>query len=384
MADDVADKTEEASPKKLSEARKKGQVAKSQDLTTSVILLTGMLTLLSFAEIMYNLLSGLLVAVFTNLNKQYGTFEDLIFWVEFGTDYLLSIILPILIAVFIAALVINIYQVGLVASPTAMKPKWDKLNFFNVKNFKKFFELSAIMKLVFGLSKLSVVGFVVYLVIYGYLQEITGLIDANPKELLLFLAKSILVIGLLIALILIILGFADNLYQKWKFARDMKMSKQEVKEERKQQEGDVHVKGRMREMMQRFSQSRMKGNVPKADVVIANPVHFAIAIKYDPETMQAPLCLAKGARKLALAIKGIARENKIPIVENPPLARAMYRVVEVGQMVPPEFYHAVAEVLAYVYRLNEKMSTRDGEGGDVALPVSGYEQDEEVNAASAP
>lgn len=383
MADDVEDKTEEATPKKLSDSRKKGQVAKSQDLTTSFILLTGMIMLLSSARHLYEMLAGMTVAIFTNLDKQYVTHSDLVFWFDIGIDYLLMMIMPILGAIFVTALLINIYQVGLVISPESLKPKWDKLNIFNLKNFKKFFELSAVMKMVFGLSKLAVVGFVVASFIIGLLPEIESMIHANPKELLIFLATAVLEIGLVIALILIILGIADNMYQKWKFARDMKMSKQEVKEERKQQEGDMHVKSRMREMMQKFSQSRMKGNVPHADVVIANPVHYAVAIKYDPDTMVAPLCLAKGARKLALSIKEIARESNVPIVENPLLARAMYKVVEVGQMVPPDFYHAVAEVLAYIYRLDEKVREKDE---DVSLPVPGYgiEEQEEANARVAP
>jgi len=137
--------------------------------------------------------------------------------------------------------------------------------------------------------------------------------------------------------------------------QEMKMSRQELKDERKQTEGDAHVKAKMRSMMQSFSQSRMKSNVPDSDVIIANPVHFAIAIKYDASVMPAPMCVAKGARKMALAIKDIADEHHIPIVENAPLAQTLYRVVEVGEVIPQNFYHAIAEVLAYVYRLNEKV-----------------------------
>ncbi|MFT4553559.1 MAG: flagellar biosynthetic protein FlhB [Chlamydiales bacterium] len=383
MADDVADKTEDATAKKLTDSRKKGQVAKSQDLTTAFILLTGMIMLLTVSKGLYEMLAGLTVAIFTNLDKQYVSHAGLVFWFDVGIKYTLLMIMPVLGAIFVMALLVNIYQVGLVISPESLKPKWDKLNIFNMKNFKKFFEISAVMKMVFGLSKLAVVGFVVGSFIMGLLPEIETMVNAKPKELLLFLAESVLHIGLVIALILIILGIADTIYQRWKFARDMKMSKQEVKEERKQQEGDMHVKSRMREMMQKFSQSRMKGNVPHADVVIANPIHYAVAIKYDPDNMVAPVCLAKGARLMALAIKDIARENNVPIVENPLLARAMYKVVEVGQMVPPDFYHAVAEVLAYIYRLDEKMKARDE---DVSLPLPGYgiEEQKGANATAAP
>jgi flagellar biosynthetic protein FlhB len=214
------------------------------------------------------------------------------------------------------------------------------------------------MKLVFGMSKLTVVGVVIYNVIISDLAEMTRLMEAEVGEILLFIIFKAALIGVLIALVLIVLGIADYTYQKWKFANDMKMTKQEVKEEYKQMEGDTHVKSKMKQMMQSFSRNRMKDNVPEADVIIANPVHYAIAVKYDPEGMAAPVCLAKGARKMALSIKEIAKENKIPIVENPLLARMLYKAVEVGELVPPQFYHAVAEVLAYVYRLNEKVDEK--------------------------
>lgn len=358
MADEFQDKTEEASSKKLIDARKKGQVGKSQDLTTSFVLIVGMIVLFVYSHTIFRMISSLAVGLFNNLEEPYANIPSVIYWSEKGLVFITTLLAPILGGVFVMAMIINISQVKFIVSPESLKPKWSNINIFDVKKYKKFFELQALMRLLFGLLKLSVVGGVCYSIIIALIPEITRLIYSEPEAFMIFLSKNAFIIGLLISVILIVLGIFDFAYQKWKFARDQKMTKQEVKEERKQSEGDVHVKAKLKSMMQSFAQSRMKTNVPKSDVIIANPIHYAIAIKYDPETMVAPLCFAKGARKMAIAIKEIAKEHKIPIVENPPLARSMYKVVEVGQLIPANFYHVVAEVLAYVYRLNEKMDKK--------------------------
>lgn len=355
MADDLQDKTEEATPRKLEEARKKGQVAKSQDLTASIVLLSAMLVLFFTASLFFTQLFGLARGVFLNLSEPFDSLASLNFWFRQGLIYLTYMMLPLFLSLFVAAFIANAYQVQLVFSAHPIMPKWNNINIFNPQRYKKFFELQAVMKLLFGLMKLAVVAVICYLMIFSVLGDITKLMEANPREIIVFIAWNSFFIGLLVSLFLLVLGIADFAYQKWKFAKDQKMTKQEVKEERKQSEGDVHVKGRLRSMMHSFAQSRMKSNVPQSDVVIANPVHYAIAIKYDQEKLPAPICMAKGARKMALSIKELAKEAKVPIVENPPLARALYKAVEVGELVPPEFYQAIAEVLAYVYRLNEKM-----------------------------
>ncbi len=358
MADDFQDKTETASQKKLDDSRKKGQVAKSQDLTASLMLLSGMAILFFISRDLFYSLTTFVSTIYRNLNANFGDYNAIVAWFREGLSGLISLVAPVLGGLFIVALIVNIFQVKLVLSLQSLVPKWENLNIFNPKSYKKFFSLSSVMKLVFGMSKLTVVGVVIYNVIISDLAEMTRLMEAEVGEILLFIIFKAALIGVLIALVLIVLGIADYTYQKWKFANDMKMTKQEVKEEYKQMEGDTHVKSKMKQMMQSFSRNRMKDNVPEADVIIANPVHYAIAVKYDPEGMAAPVCLAKGARKMALSIKEIAKENKIPIVENPLLARMLYKAVEVGELVPPQFYHAVAEVLAYVYRLNEKVDEK--------------------------
>ena len=355
MADELQDKTEEATPRKLEEARKKGQVAKSQDLTASIVLLSGMLTLFFSGSLFSKRLFSMARGVFLNLSEPFDSLSSVSFWFQQGLSYLVLMMLPLFFGLFVMAFVVNVYQVKLVFSAHPLIPKWNNVNIFNPQRYKKFFELGAIMKLLFGLMKLFSVGVICYLMIYSLLSDISKLVEANPREIVQFIAWNSFLMGVLVSLFLLALGMADFAYQKWKFAKDQKMTKQEVKEERKQSEGDVHVKGRMRSMMHSFAQSRMKSNVPQSDVIIANPVHFAIAIKYDQEKLPAPVCMAKGARKMALLIKDLAKESKVPIVENPPLARSLYKAVEVGELIPPEFYQAIAEVLAYVYRLNEKM-----------------------------
>jgi flagellar biosynthesis protein FlhB len=360
MADDFQDKTEEASGKKLQDARKKGQVAKSQDLTAGIMLSAGVFFLMFFSATFFHTITTFMRMIFNTLGNDVSTPSSLILLFQNLLFNVALALLPYLLLLFVVSFLISALQVKLVFSVEPLIPKFEKVNIFDIKNYKKFFNITALMRLTFGLSKMAVVGTVCYLVIMMQMSTIFSLINATSGQMISFLAQNMAYIGICTALILVILGVADFGYQKWKFSKDMKMTHQEVKEERKQTEGNAQVKSRVRSMMQAFSQSRMKANVPKSDVVIANPVHFSVAIKYDPEVMAAPVCMAKGAHKMAINIKEIAKENNIPIVENPLLARSLYKTVDVGDLVPAELYHSVAEVLAYVYRLNEAVAEKDG------------------------
>ena len=355
MADDFQEKTEEATPKKLQDARKKGQVARSQDFTTSFVLFVGMTVLAFTGNFIFERVRRLSEAIFTHLDLSYGTLEDVAFWGERAIQFIFVTLFPMFVGVLIAALSVNVLQVGFLISTEPLTPKGKNLNIFNPSNYKKFFNVQALMRLVMGLSKIAVVGVVCYFVILGSLNDLSRLMMGEVDDMFYFLVWYGFLIGFLTAVILIVLGIIDFIYQRWKFSNDQKMSKQDIKDEHKQAEGDAQIKGRMRSMMQSFSQSRMKERVPESDVVIANPIHSAIAIKYDPEKIAAPFVVAKGARKMALIIKDLAKEHNVPIVENPPLAQALYKAVEVGTVIPPQFYHAIAEVLAYVYRLNQEL-----------------------------
>lgn len=357
MAEDFQEKTEEATPKKLSDARKKGQVAKSQDFTVSLSLLASAFVLFMFGAYLFSGLTDAFRAVVQNIHTEYNTPEAITFYFREGVKFMVFLMLPIFLFFFVVAFVAVASQVGFVIAPEAMKPKWKTLNVFDVGNYKKFFGMQAMMRLFFGMGKLIVVGVVSLLFIRSEMQALSNLMKTHVEKICHYIAIDALWLIVMVALILVVLGVIDLVWQRFKFAKDMKMSKQEVKDERKQTEGDVQVKSRLRQMMQQFTQGRMKAEVPNADVVIANPVHFAIAIKYQAGQMNAPVCVAKGMRKIAESIKQIAKDNGVPIVENPPLAQSLFKTVEVGMPIPPNFYHAVAEVLAYVYRLNEKMAS---------------------------
>jgi flagellar biosynthetic protein FlhB len=358
MSEDVQEKTEEATSKKLLDSRKKGQVAKSQDFTSSTLLFVSVMSMYFFAGHFYENLISLFTAVLTHLDEPYNSIEALTYWFRMGLNTIVIIMIPLLATVFITALLVNVMQVGFTVSMESLNPKWKQINIFNPSNFKKFFNTQAVAKLCFGMSKLSIVGLIVYLILYNISTELTHLMKTNTKVLFYFICWNAFQIAIWTSVFLIVLGIADFAFQKWKFSEDMKMSKQEIKDERKQSDGDPQLKSKMRSMMQGYSQSRMKEAVPHADVVVANPIHYAIAIKYDADSMAAPVCVAKGARKLAIALKEIAKEHNVPIVENPPLAQTLYKTVEVGRLIPPNLYNTVAEVLAYVYGLSEKMKKK--------------------------
>ena len=303
------------------------------------------------------MLVSLTVGIFTHLNESYSQADSISFWFSKGIWHIIFLLLPLFLVLFAGGAIINLIQVGFLFSVDPLKPKWKSVNIFDISNFKKFFSTKAIMRLIFGVSKMTVLAVTLLLFIYLGINKIISLNNAAPQKLFYYIMMEAFYIGITTALILLILGVLDFIFQKWKYKKDLKMTKQEIKDERKQTEGDAHIKSKIRAMMQSFAQSRMKGNVKHSDVVIANPTHYAIAIKYEPGEMAAPVCLAKGMRKMALSIKELAKEHNIPIVENPPLAQGLYKVVEVGAYVPPSFYHSVAEILAYVYNLNERKRT---------------------------
>lgn len=355
MGDDFQEKTEEPSQKKLDDARKKGQVARSQDFNSALVLLVGFFVLFIFGRFFHNGLRDLMIAVYSNLSMTWTTQDTVAFWIRQGLIYCSMLMMPLFGGIILVGVVANVTQVGFMVSTENLSPKWKQINIFDPSSYKKFVDTKALAKLTFGLGKMGVVALICYYVIMSSIGDIGQMMQASTKSIYIFILSKAFNMGIMISVVLLSLGIMDLIFQKWKFKQDMKMSKQEIKDERKQSEGDPQLKGKMRSMMQSFSQSRMKDAVPQADVVIANPIHFAIALKYDPEAMGAPVCLAKGSRKMAEAIKAIARDNSVPIVENPPLAQALYKTVEVGYSVPPNFYHAIAEVLAYVYKLNKSL-----------------------------
>ena len=353
------EKTEPATQKKLSDARKKGQVAKSREITNGLELLALFLILkfwvghmgVQFLEIfqaMYNRIPDVTVYWKNTLPEQ----DIGIVFRQMLLDVLL-IIAPILLIGYLIAFVTDVAQVKWRPSLEPMKPKFSKLN--PISGFKKIFSVNALVELVKSIAKIGLIGYICYTYLKDKWPILFNLYDVTLMQALQLAASTVTDLGIRIAVFYMLIAFADFAYQKIKFANDMKMTKQEVKEEFKQQEGDPQVKGKIRQKMRETSMRRMMQSLPQADVVITNPTHYAVAIKYDPEVADAPLVIAKGEDYLAARIKEVAKENKIEIVENKPLARMLYANVDVGQAVPPELYQAVAEVLAFVYQLQGKI-----------------------------
>jgi flagellar biosynthetic protein FlhB len=348
------EKTEDATPRKLQKARQEGQVGKSQEVPSVVVLLTGISILYAFGGSMYHRITAILresIAFQTvpHCNEAYCV--NLLY--TFIRQYALML-MPLLAAIFVAAFVINIAQVGWTISWKAITPKFSKIN--PVSGFSRIISLRSLVELIKNLLKLAIIGLVGWSVIQSKLSDTLRLYDQTPAYIIFFIFKVAFQVILAITLVMALLSFFDFFYQKWKFKEDQKMTKQEVKDEHKQAEGDPQVKSRIRQLQAQAARKRMMQDVPEADVIVTNPTHLAVALRYDALSMSAPTVTAKGAGEVAERIKVIAGEHDIPIVENKPLARNLYKMIDIGGLIPSELYTAVAEVLAYVYQLKNKKS----------------------------
>lgn len=348
------EKTEEPTQKKLGDARKEGQVAKSKEIASSVMLLAAFLLLKIWVSTLGSQMLNLFdmfysqIPRFATLYNGHIEYKDFFVLVSTGLKRIVIIILPFLLVGVVISFVADLAQVKWAPTTKPLQPKFSKLNPIN--GFKKIFGVQSLIELLKSLIKIAVMA----VIIYNELKEkwrLLFLVYDMPLMQAVSMACDLLVtIGMKIAAVFLIVAAADYIYQKWKFNKDMKMTKQEVQEEYKSTEGDPKIKGKIRQKMQEASRRRMMQNLPQADVVITNPTHYAVAIVYNKDWGEAPVVLAKGADYMAQKIKEVARENNIAIRENKPLARTLYANVEVGDQVPPELYVAVAEVLAAVYK----------------------------------
>lgn len=348
------EKTEPATAKKLKDARDEGKVAKSRELNSAFDLIVLFLCLKTFVSFV----GGKFIDIFSYI---YENMPDFVKINEGGlsvqaaagliasvTLKSLIIMLPFMAFGFVVTLLVSIVQVGWKVSTKPMKPELSKLNPLN--GFKRIFSKDSLFELVKSILKIVIIIYIAYTSIKDNANDLFALYDLGLNQAVALVGTLIINTGIKISIVYLVIGLADFIYQKHKFNEDMKMTKQEVKDEYKNTEGDPQIKGRQRRKMQEVSQKRMMQDVPKADVVITNPTHFAVALKYEAEVSSAPVVLAKGEDYLAQKIKEVARENKIEIVENKPLARMLYHNVDVGAEIPPELYQAVAEVLAAVYK----------------------------------
>lgn len=349
------EKTEEATPKKLQDARKEGQVAKSADLITAFMLLG----LFFGLKIFIGFMGTKFILAFHSI---YGSISTILSdevtqntWASILRDVIIQIVIisaPILLIALVVAFVFNVAQVKWQVTGKPLNPKFDKFN--PIKGMKRLFSKDKIMELLKSIAKVCVLSYVVYDELKGKYSLLFEFYLFTIPRAISVIGGIIINLGIKISACFLIIAFADYIYQKRKFAEDMKMTKQELKDEFKNSEGDPQIKGKIKARMREASQRRMMQELPNADVVITNPTHLAVALKYDRASSSAPVVIAKGADYLAEKIKSVARENQIEIVENKPVARMLYYNVELEQEIPAELYQAVAEILAYVYGLKNQ------------------------------
>lgn len=347
--EDKSQKTEDPTQKKLDESRRKGQVAKSQEVNHWFMIASFGLLIGFFGP---GVVQDIMEAIKPFILKPHaisdspGGVGDVI--QEMVIAVMWALALPLLIGMF-AAIFSNFIQIGPLLSAEQLKPKPEKVSL--IKGAKRLFSLKSLVEFAKGIAKLTIVTVAVVLVMYPYRDELTqlaGITMPNLLEMLRWMAVKIIVAVLSVLIVIAVLDFS---FQKYKHHEEMMMSKKEVKDEQKQSEGDPQVKQKLRQLRQEKSRKRMMSDVPDASAVVTNPTHFAVALKYVQNEMAAPRVVAKGADLIAYRIKEVARENDVPIVENPPLARALHDTVELDQEVPPEHYKAVAQVISYVMRL---------------------------------
>ena len=349
------DRTEKATPKKRDDARRKGQVARSVDLNGAAVLMAGLLALSSFAPRMLEEIEVATRTAFALIAEPSVVSREGLGTVLASLAKSTAIAsLPVLIACCVAGVVVNVAQVGFKPSPAAMKPELKKLN--PITGAKNLFGSRALVETVKGILKVAVVGAVAYFTLMPQLQDLAALVGAPPATLLPEIARTALHVVQRASLAYLVIAFADFGYQRWKFEKDLKMDKQEVKDEFKQQELPSEVRAAQRRKARELATARMMDDVPTADVVVTNPTHYSVALRYDAGN-PAPVVVAKGVDHLAFKIREIAADAGVMVVPDPPLARSLYGIVEVGHAIPEELYQGVAQLLAYVYRVNARTVT---------------------------
>ncbi len=352
------EKTEEPTAKKLDDARKDGQTAKSKDLVTAISLLA----LFVLCKVYIGALGNNLMGTFS---EYYGMFEKVPTDAYEGMTHtmtssvmqsvimdILWFIFPVLIVSLAIAILGNVLQQKWKVTAKPLKPKLSKIS--PLSGFKRMFSSRQLMELLKNIAMFAIIGIVVYQTVMEKIPLLYEMYDRTLMDVVSVTGETVIDLGIKISAIFLIVGFVDLIFQRRKFKSDMMMTKQEIKEEFKNTEGDPQIKGQIRRKMQEASRRRMMQALPEADVVITNPTHFAVALKYEPNEGKAPVVIAKGADYLAQQIKEKAREYDIAIVENKPLARVLYNNIDVGAEIPSELYQAVAEVLAFVYALKNK------------------------------
>ena len=346
----IGERTEDATAKRRNDFRQKGQVAQSKEVHTAAIFTLLLLFWLFYIPYFFNEFSTLLILIFQSSSEVTFTPSKTMEYGFYLIKKLGILLLPLFFLVAVIGFFSSFFQIGWLFTTKPFEPDISK--FDPIKGLGRIFSKKSLIELIKSLCKIALIGWVAYSTVANNFEQALILVDTSILESLKFLGRTAAIILAKVCAVLILLGFIDLLYVRWEMEQKMKMTKQEVKEEFKETEGDPLVKSQIRSIQRQMARRRMMAEVPDADVIITNPTHISIAIRYDAEQMQAPVIIAKGAGVIAMNIRQIARENDVPIVENPPVARMLHKH-ELGAAVPEELFKAVAEILAYVYSLKK-------------------------------
>ena len=347
------EKTEVPTEKKRRESREEGQVAFSKELSSAALLAGIVLTLVATSPIILDALRQLMSQIFRDLAQSEELSIDSIFTLSGEIFYIiLPAFAPFVAVIIFVGIFASVLQVGVQITFKAISPKFNKIS--PLTGLKRLFSSQSLADFLKSMAKLIIVGFVGYLTYIDKITELNGLSVSTPESILIYNFTVVAEVAGKIVLALVVIAIFDYFYQRWHHEQQLMMTKQEVKDETKQTEGDPQLKARIRQIQREMSNARMMQEVPKADAVIVNPTHFSVAILYDRDVMSAPEVIAKGADHLALRMRTVARENNVPILERPELARDLYANVEIGDDIPERFYKAIAEILAFVYRLRKR------------------------------
>ncbi len=350
------EKTEPATPRRREESRKKGQVAKSADLNSSIVLLAAMLALYYLMPAFMRMLMDITRSYLENaatMRIDHDSAAPLLMTIALQVG---GFFVPFMLIIMTAALLANVAQVGFKPSGYPLTPRFEKLN--PLSGFKRMLSARAAVDLVKSIFKLLIVGLIAYTTIRGEFDRLVSLANADVWGAWAFLGSVCFKLGMRVAIAFLALGLADYGFQRYQFEQDIKMTKEEVRQEIKDFEGDPQIRARVRRIRRQMAISRMMAEVPRAAVIVTNPTALAVALQYETEKMAAPMVVAKGARLMAERIREIAISNDVPIVEDAPLAQVLYKSVEPGGYVPEHLYRAVAEVLAYVYQIDRRSQQR--------------------------
>lgn len=352
MADEEQERTEEATQTKRDEFRKQGQVAQSRELATAILLLASAGSILILSKYFFDNISSLFFHTMGIDLVDSVRSGDMFTALKLAGEKLIFLLAPVFAITLVVGVGSSVVQTGLLTVEDALSPNIEKIN--PLAGFKKIVSLRALSEGIKAILKLILIGFIVYSLTKSEIFKIPQLVEFNIQQLLTYIGQITIKLLGGVGIAMVVLAAADYFFQKWDLEKKMMMTKQEIKEEHKEREGDPMIKARIRKIQRDVSQRKMMSKVPQADVIVTNPTHIAVALKYDAN-LPAPQVIAKGADLIAEKIKEIARENNIPIVENKPLARTMYKTLKLGQVIPRELFVAVAEVLSYVYKLRRRM-----------------------------